>query len=152
MIKDLDMLRPLFTFVAALFGQANRADEPVGRGLHFDTSAKPLVTRAKFFRAVSFYFGLTVLHIQRGVNSLLCLPEPHWLNPVRKCWHAAVAIGGISDFHGPKISLSVCFSMIISGFTPRSDEKFMLEAAPGIGQEISKACRQSRKERSRSMT
>ena len=152
MIKDLDMLLPLFTFVAALFGQANRADEPVGRGLHFCASAKPLVTRAKFFRAVSFYSGITVLHIQRGVISLLCLPEPHRLNPGQKCLHAAVASGEPSDFHGSKIGLSVCFSTVISTFTPRGSEKFMLEAAPGIAQEISKACRQSRKERSRSMT
>lgn len=146
------MLLPLFTFVAAHFGQANRADEPVGRGLHFCASAKPLVTRAKFLRALSFYFGITVLHIQRGAISLLCLPEPHRLNPGQKCLHAAVVSGEPSDFHGPKIDLSVCFSMIISGLAPRSNEKFMLEAAPGIGQEISKACRKSRKERSRSMT
>ena len=48
--------------------------------------------------------------------------------------------------------LTICFSLIIFSFAPRSIKKFVLEAAPGIAQEISKACRQSRKERSRSMT
>jgi len=146
------MLLPLFTFVAAFFGLTNRADEPVGRGLHVDGSSKALTAGSGFFRAVSFHFRLTSFLTRQRGNSQLCLPAPRLLNAVVKFWRTGVTTHALLNFHTPENSLTICFSLIIFSFAPRSIKKFVLEAAPGIAQEISKACRQSRKERSRSMT
>jgi hypothetical protein len=123
MIKDLDMLLPLFTFVAALFGSTNRACESVDHGLPFGDQNRALKNSAGLFLTESFYFW---------GNCLLCLPAHHELNPVGKCWRKGATRNASSDSHSPEKRLNICFTTVIFNFMPRNIKNFMLEAAPRI--------------------